>query len=54
MRAKQKHRNMPGAREKRGLTQKKLCQFVEQAENHKKEPRWSWAGNYKGNINQYE
>jgi hypothetical protein len=34
--------------------QKKLCQSVEQAENHKKGPRWSWAGNYMGNVNQYE
>jgi len=33
---------------------KKLCQSVEQAENHKKGPRWSWAGNHMGNVNQYE
>src|ERR1022692_3009141 len=44
--SQKKHRNTPGTREKSRANQKKLCQSVEQAENHKKGSRWSWAGNH--------
>jgi hypothetical protein len=54
MRAKKSTETPPVPEKNRGRTKKKLCQSVEQAENHKKGPRWSWAGNYMGNINQYE
>src|ERR1019366_7654210 len=33
----------------RACEPKKPCQSVEQAENHKKPPRWSWVGNHMGN-----
>jgi hypothetical protein len=44
----------PVPEKNRGRTKKKLCQSVEQAENRKKGPRGSWAGNHMGNVNQYE
>ena len=47
------HRNTPCAEENRWQTgkktQKNSCNSVEQAENHEKGPRWSWARNHMGN-----
>jgi hypothetical protein len=42
-----------GCRERRADRKKnwkRACKPVEQAENHKKGPRWSWAGNHMGNV----
>jgi len=44
-----RHRNTTSAREKRRADWKEACKSVEQAENHEKGPRWSWARNQRGN-----
>ena len=34
----------------RGRTGKETCKSVEQEENHKKGPRWSWVRSQMGNL----